>query len=131
MVWIIVVAGVVVGLVGLVRYLAESVGPGARSKPGTLAWEAELTKGPLMTKIHILVMEKKQTTDPAKLAALEAEIDFLAKQVDELYRIEAQAAAIPGRGYVGFDVYGSKESSWAKAMGEGGAVVMDPNALRR
>lgn len=123
MLWI-VIGGVVLlaAAAALVRFLAETP-PAAGSKPGTLAWEAEQSKAPLTLTIMNRLSEQKAATDPARLAALQAEIAFLSTQVDEIERVVAQAGATPGRGYVGFDVYGSAESSWAKAMGGKEIVV--------
>jgi hypothetical protein len=91
---VVIVAGVVAGL--------KSSGPPSKFPPGTRAWEAELTMGPLMLAIQVRLSERDRTTDPDARAKLDRDIEFLSKQVDENQKIVDAGDLSPGRGYVGF-----------------------------
>jgi hypothetical protein len=111
--WIGIVVGVIVlALVGLVIW-ARVTSP-ARFPFGTLAFEAELSLPPLLATIEDRRRELTQARG-ARAAELQDEIAFLVRQAQEIRAVLERGDLSPGRGYVGFDGYGSGESSWVKA----------------
>jgi hypothetical protein len=101
-----VVLGVVV-LVVIVGFLLllKGGGGGRALKPGSRAWEASLTVGPLLGTIEARKLEMAGERNQRKQIRLTKEIAFLEKQVPELQAIIAANDGSPGRGYVGFEPY--------------------------
>lgn len=113
MLWIVVGVVVLGGVIAFVMWAGQPVA--SNFTPGTLEFEADLSRGPLMLTIMQRQQEQEAATDAARKAELQAEIDFLCKQVDEITALIERNGNSPGRGYVGFDAFGATESSWAKA----------------
>jgi hypothetical protein len=102
MVLIVVVVVVVLAvIVGLVVVLGGGGGPAF--KPGTRAWEAQLTMDPLVKTIAARKAEAAGEASDRKKDRLSREIAFLERQIPELQAIIDAKDASPGRGYIGFD----------------------------
>jgi hypothetical protein len=108
--------GAVVGLgLGLLAFIRSFVrmrrAAGSRFADGTLASEAELTLAPLSDKLgdELAALD----ADPGPETSLR--VAFYSAQLNQVADIVYNANESPGRGYVGFDTYGTTESSWAKA----------------
>jgi hypothetical protein len=102
------VLGIPLGI-ALLRLMAR--GPKAPMfPPGTLAFEAQLSIHPLQAR---LVEKLGAPGNPPSQDAL-AEVAFYTAQLRELSAIVARRDLSPGRGYVGFDTYGSAASSWRR-----------------
>lgn len=105
---------VVVGIVALVVIffvvLLVRGGDGGGSggpalQPGTRAWEASLTMGPLLNTIEARKLEMANEQNQRKQIRLTKEIAYLEKQIPELQAIIDAKDTSPGRGYIGFDAY--------------------------
>lgn len=88
-------------IVGLVVVLGGGGGPAF--KPGTRAWEAQLTMDPLVKTIASRKAEAAGEASDRKKDRLAREIAFLERQIPELQAIIDAKDASPGRGYIGFD----------------------------
>lgn len=75
-----------------------------RSPPGTLAWEAQLSLAPLRTTLD------EKLSAPQTPESL-AEIAFFTDQMRVMLRLVEREGRAAGRGYIGFDAYGSP-STW-------------------
>jgi hypothetical protein len=95
---VVVVLAVIVGLVVVV-----GGGGGPAFKPGTRAWEAQLTMDPLVKTIAARNQELATESNDRKKDRLTREIAFLEKQIPELQAIVDSKDPSPGRGYIGFD----------------------------
>ena len=101
---ILIVVAVVVGLlvvVGLIVVLGGGTGPAF--KPGTRAWEAQLTMDPLVKCIASRKQELACETNDRKKDRLTREIAFMERQIPELQAIIDSKDASPGKGYIGFE----------------------------
>jgi hypothetical protein len=81
-------------------------------RPGTLAFEAQLTLAPLEMRLR----EKLHALDPQHPSqdAL-AEVAFYTAQLHDLHAIVARRDPSPGRGFIGFDSYATgRVSSWIR-----------------
>ena len=93
---------IVLGGVVLLVALRRGGGAGAFA-PGTRAFEAHLTLGPLAAAIDDARRElAASASPPEKRARLERELRFLEDQKVELEAIVARGDSSPGKGYVGF-----------------------------
>ncbi len=97
-----VVLGLVVLVVIVVLVARSGGGLPSRFPPGSRAFEAELTLGPLTLTIEQRKRDLAAVTDPGRRAKLEKQIAFLEAQVVENQKIMANNDLSPGRGYIGF-----------------------------
>lgn len=90
-------------------------GGGARVAfpPGTLAFEAALSTPPLEARLVELI-DGMGANPPERTVA---EVRFHTAQLRELHDIVRRKDLSRGRGYVGFDAFGTGPSSWAVARG--------------
>ena len=102
MIWIGVGIAVLLVIVLAAVLLAKG---GPAFKPGTRAFEASLTMGPLLGTIEARKQEMAGERNQRKQIRLAKEIAFLEKQVPELQAIIDAKDMSPGRGYIGFDAY--------------------------
>ena len=103
MIWIGLGVGFAVLVVIVLLVLKGGGGPAL--KPGSRAWEASLTMGPLLGTIEARKQEMAGERNQRKQIRLGKEIAFLEKQVPELQAIIDAKDASPGRDYIGFDAY--------------------------
>ncbi len=89
---------------GVVLFALRGTGAGGGSfAPGTRAFEAHLTLGPLGAAIDEARRELAASASrPEKRGRLERELRFLEDQKVELEAIVARGDTSPGKGYVGF-----------------------------
>jgi hypothetical protein len=78
--------------------------------PNTLAFEAQLSIHPLQARL----VEKLGGLGNRPSQDALAEVAFYSAQLRELSAIVARRDMSPGRGYVGFDTYGSAATSWRR-----------------
>ncbi|HEY5923672.1 MAG TPA: hypothetical protein VIV11_18450 [Kofleriaceae bacterium] len=98
------VCGIALGVV-LLRLV--SGGPKAPAFPvRSLAFEAQLSIEPLLARLA----ERLEALGDRPTAAKLEEVAFYTAQLRELLAIVARRDTSPGRGYVGFDVYGAPDS---------------------
>jgi|GEM_PF-4842986 hypothetical protein len=72
-------------------------------RPGTRAFEAALTLGPLKAAIEQRRLEHEHEADPVRKERLQRELLYLVEQVPRLQAIVDAKDESPGRGYIGFD----------------------------
>ncbi len=77
---------------------------------GTLAWEAALTLPPLEARLAERIAALRENSRERDID----EIRFYTAQIAEIRAIVAENVTSPGRGYVGYDGFGTP-NSWAKA----------------
>ncbi len=101
MIWI----GLGIAVLVVIGFLVLKGGGGPALKPGSRAWEASLTMGPLLGTIEARKQEMEGERNQRKQIRLGKEIAFLEKQVPELQAIIDSKDASPGKGYIGFEAY--------------------------
>ena len=100
---ILIAVAVVVGLLVVVGLVVVLGGGGPAFKPGTRAWEAQLTMDPLVKCIASRKLELASETNDRKKDRLTREIAFMERQIPELQAIIDAKDASPGKGYIGFE----------------------------
>ena len=100
---VLIVVAVLAGFVVVVGLVVVLGGGGPAFKPGTRAWEAQLTMDPLVKTIASRKQELATETDDRKKDRLQREITFLEMQIPELQTIIDARDASPGKGYIGFE----------------------------
>ncbi|MFK7992057.1 MAG: hypothetical protein AB8I08_38925 [Sandaracinaceae bacterium] len=86
------------------------VPPESTYELGSLRWEAELA---------LLPLEKRLRAAMADPSPDSTQIAFYTEQIHEVVAIITDSVDAPGRGYRGFDEYGT-DSSWARARAGAG-----------